>query len=285
MLPSTLCTGFPRPHHCTNFTVLNCCLGALYGSSTAGECWLLPTLCLRLKRIEHTDSEPRTLDNSSSSVSSRVTSDTASVISTRDGRKTGEGPESSCSPVLARPSSQLPAPPDSGLRTPDSGSEIAPQLRGVSFRSGGVFSSEFNCAAFHLEHTCNLQQGRASILYLAAVATMSSSAIRSPFRDDCLRGKVVLVTGGGSGIGFQITRQIGQCQVTQRFRSVAPHACKPESRSSTCVVYHVRSRAACSSVTRTMFYCARSALYFRCDMAARFLCARQEAGCTSNRAG
>lgn len=40
--------------------------------------------------------------------------------------------------------------------------------------------------------------------------TMSSSALQSPFRTDCLRGKVALVTGGGSGIGFQITRQIGE---------------------------------------------------------------------------
>ena len=30
----------------------------------------------------------------------------------------------------------------------------------------------------------------------------------SPFRPDCLRGKVALVTGGGSGICFEVTRQL-----------------------------------------------------------------------------
>mmetsp|Transcript_1470 Transcript_1470/g.2027 ORF Transcript_1470/g.2027 Transcript_1470/m.2027 type:complete len:303 (+) Transcript_1470:188-1096(+) len=33
---------------------------------------------------------------------------------------------------------------------------------------------------------------------------------QSPFRNDCLSGKVALVTGGGSGIGFEIARQLMQ---------------------------------------------------------------------------
>ena len=34
-------------------------------------------------------------------------------------------------------------------------------------------------------------------------------AIASPFRSDVLRGKRCLVTGGTSGIGFEIARQLG----------------------------------------------------------------------------
>lgn len=41
-------------------------------------------------------------------------------------------------------------------------------------------------------------------------ALTMSTALESPFRVDCLRGKVALVTGGGSGICFQISRQIGE---------------------------------------------------------------------------
>lgn len=33
---------------------------------------------------------------------------------------------------------------------------------------------------------------------------------QSPFKPDTLRGKTALVTGGGSGIGLEITRQLGE---------------------------------------------------------------------------
>jgi len=38
----------------------------------------------------------------------------------------------------------------------------------------------------------------------------SPSAVRSPFRPDVLAGKVALITGGGTGIGYQIAVDLGQ---------------------------------------------------------------------------
>jgi len=37
---------------------------------------------------------------------------------------------------------------------------------------------------------------------------------QSPFRSDCLQGKIALITGGGSGIGYEITNQLLQHGVT-----------------------------------------------------------------------
>ncbi|KAI3881545.1 hypothetical protein MKX03_035623, partial [Papaver bracteatum] len=39
---------------------------------------------------------------------------------------------------------------------------------------------------------------------------MESSSSFSPFKDNILKGKVALLTGGGSGIGFEITCQFGK---------------------------------------------------------------------------
>jgi 2,4-dienoyl-CoA reductase [(3E)-enoyl-CoA-producing], peroxisomal len=40
------------------------------------------------------------------------------------------------------------------------------------------------------------------------LSSMSSLPIPSPFQPDCLRGRTAIVTGGGSGIGYEIARQL-----------------------------------------------------------------------------
>jgi 2,4-dienoyl-CoA reductase [(3E)-enoyl-CoA-producing], peroxisomal len=46
------------------------------------------------------------------------------------------------------------------------------------------------------------------IMAASSSPSVSASPSSSPFRSDCLLGKVALITGGGSGIGFEIARQL-----------------------------------------------------------------------------
>jgi 2,4-dienoyl-CoA reductase [(3E)-enoyl-CoA-producing], peroxisomal len=46
------------------------------------------------------------------------------------------------------------------------------------------------------------------LLILKMTTTSAATTPPSPFRSDCLTGQVALITGGGSGIGFEIARQI-----------------------------------------------------------------------------
>ena len=52
----------------------------------------------------------------------------------------------------------------------------------------------------------------------------------SPFRQDLLAGQVALVTGGGSGIGLEITRQLGlhgaKVVISGRREKVLSDACE-----------------------------------------------------------
>ena len=52
----------------------------------------------------------------------------------------------------------------------------------------------------------------------------------SPFRPDLLAGQVALLTGGGSGIGLEITRQLGlhgaKVVISGRREAVLQEACR-----------------------------------------------------------
>lgn len=54
--------------------------------------------------------------------------------------------------------------------------------------------------------------------------------VESPFKSNILSGQVALITGGGSGIGFEITRQLGlhgaKVLISGRREHVLREACK-----------------------------------------------------------
>ena len=55
-----------------------------------------------------------------------------------------------------------------------------------------------------------MENSKANPESVAAAETETEEAEqRSPFRSDILLGQVALITGGGSGIGFEIAKQLG----------------------------------------------------------------------------
>lgn len=71
------------------------------------------------------------------------------------------------------------------------------------------------------------------ILFVERKPTPMASTL-SPFRPDLLRGQVALITGGSSGIGLEIARQLGlhgaKIAISGRRRNVLDEACEDLKR-------------------------------------------------------
>mmetsp|Transcript_2189 Transcript_2189/g.7664 ORF Transcript_2189/g.7664 Transcript_2189/m.7664 type:complete len:296 (-) Transcript_2189:78-965(-) len=85
------------------------------------------------------------------------------------------------------------------------------------------------------------------------------AAAASPFRADCLAGRVALVTGGGSGIGFEVARQLGLhgCRVAimgrrEAFLAKARDALAAEGVDAMFVSGDVRSVESCAAAVEAV---------------------------------
>lgn len=54
---------------------------------------------------------------------------------------------------------------------------------------------------------------------------MQPAGMDSPFKSDILAGQVALITGGGSGIGLEISRQLGEGGAHTRQQAVVAMPC------------------------------------------------------------
>ena len=106
-----------------------------------------------------------------------------------------------------------------------------------------------------------------TFIFKAAV-TMTNPQLVSPFRPDCLQGKVAIVTGGGSGICYEITRQLLRhgcqgaviCGRRESFLSRASEALTADS-GRTCLykTCDVRDPDACVAVVAYALECVSKA--------------------------
>ena len=97
---------------------------------------------------------------------------------------------------------------------------------------------------------------------------MTNPQLVSPFRPDCLQGKVAIVTGGGSGICYEITRQLLRhgcqgaviCGRRESFLSRASEALTADS-GRTCLykTCDVRDPDACVAVVAYALECVSKA--------------------------